>query len=261
MTIVEEESAPKRRAGIQSVEIGLNVLDALAGLGKPSALSAIVHRCGLSPSQTHRYLVSLIVAGMARQDAAGNYDLGPAALRLGLGALARTDVFQAADTAIAAFVEESGRTVQMAALGPHGPTVVRWHVGSPPVVTSLSVGSMLPLLRSATGHVFLAFLSERETRDLVTKELAADKGLKPVDVEALRKRVRAAGESSVDGTVIPGLRATAFPIFDLQSRPILSATMLSSESFEASRDRLAADRLRDVCLAISAQIGGKPPAD
>lgn len=261
MTVVEEEIAPKRRAGIQSVEIGLNVLDALAGLGKPSALSAIVQRCGLSPSQTHRYLASLIVTGMARQDPSGNYDLGPAALRLGLGALARTDIFQTADAAIARFVEETGRTVQIAALGPFGPTVVRWHVGSPPVVTSLQVGSMLPLLRSATGHIFLAFLPEHETRELVAKEMAAAKGLKPVDVEALRGRVRAAGESSVDGTVIPGLRATAFPIFDLQSRPVLTATMLSSEAFEPRYDKEAAAELREVCAAISAQIGGKPPAD
>ncbi|WP_206244133.1 IclR family transcriptional regulator [Novosphingobium terrae] len=258
---MDEEQTPKRRAGIQSVEIGLNVLDALAGLGKPSALSAIVQRCGLSPSQTHRYLASLIVAGMARQDAAGNYDLGPAALRLGLGALARTDVFQTADLAIAEFVEKTGRTVQITALGPFGPTVVRWHVGSPPVVTSLSVGSMLPLLRSATGHIFLAFLPARETRELVAKETAPGYGLRPVDVEGLRRRVRAAGESSVDGTVIPGLRAIAFPIFDLQSRPILTATMLSSDAFDPEHDRAIAAQLREVCLSISAQFGGKPPVD
>jgi DNA-binding IclR family transcriptional regulator len=254
-----EENANKRRAGIQSVEIGLKVLDALAGLGKPSPLSAIVQRCGLSPSQAHRYLASLIVAGMARQNASGNYDLGPAALRLGLGALARTNAFQTADIAISAFVEKSGRTVQMAALGPFGPTVVRWFVGSPPVVTSLNVGSVLPLLRSATGHVFLAFLPERETRELVANELAFDNGLKPVDVQALRQRVQADGCATVDGTVIPGLRAAAFPIFDLQSRPVLTATMLSNEAFEAKHDKKAMNELRDVCLQVSKGLGGHLP--
>jgi DNA-binding IclR family transcriptional regulator len=253
-----DDSAPKRRAGIQSVEIGLNVLDALAGLGKPSVLSAVVQRCGLSPSQTHRYLASLIVAGMARQDAGGNYDLGPAAIRLGLGALSRTDAFQSVDQAMNGFAERTGRTILITALGPSGPTVVRWHAGSPPIFTSLTVGSVLPLLGSATGHVFLAFAGRQEIRPLIEKELLSQPDHRSQDLAKLREQVQMAGEARADSILIPGLHAICFPIFDLQMRPVLAATMLSvSTSEPVSAD--VEEELRGICATISAELGGRTP--
>lgn len=251
----------KRRAGIQSVGIGLRVLDALASYEEPQALGTIAAASDLSPSQAHRYLASLCAAGMARQDAgSGRYDLGPAALRLGLGALSRIDAFQEANQRITDFVHETGRTVQMASLGPSGPIVVRWVMGAPPISTSLMVGSPLPLLRSATGHLYLAFRPDSHTRHMIERETAEDRGLTPVDVEAIRKRVRADGYSGVSGTLIPGLRATAVPIFDLQAEATLTATVLATDAFRPDRDDQVRERLIAVCDEITAAIGGRRPA-
>lgn len=69
--------AGERRQGIQSVGIGLRVLEVLASQNGAAALGAIAQASDLSASQAHRYLASLIAAGMARQDAAtGRYELG-----------------------------------------------------------------------------------------------------------------------------------------------------------------------------------------
>lgn len=251
----------ERRQGIQSVGIGLRVLDVLAAQDSAQPLGAIAVASDLSPSQAHRYLASLVAAGMARQDAAtGRYDLGPAALRLGLGALARVDAFHEANLAITEFTQETGRTVQMASLGPNGPIVVRWAMGSPPVATSLLVGSALPLLRSATGHVFLAFRPDSHTRHMVRRETAESRGLEPVDVDALRTRVRGAGFSSVSGSLIPGLRATAVPIFDLQEEAVMTATVLATSAFKPEHDDAVRERLIEVCEGVTAAIGGRRPA-
>lgn len=245
----------KRRRGIQSVEIGLRVLDALAGLGEASTLGAVAQACGLSTPQTHRYLASLTETGMTQQDrATGRYDLGPAALRLGLGALARTDAFRVADTAIHAFVRDTGRTVQLAALGPLGPTVVRWHMGRPAVMTSFGVGAVLPLLYSATGHIFLSFVPEVETEPLLEREVSAG-GVTAAEVAAIRGRVRAEGQAHVEGTMIPGLRATAFPIFDLQGRAILSATALAPGVPPPEGDAAILDALASACRSVSTSLG------
>jgi DNA-binding IclR family transcriptional regulator len=250
----------EKRHGIQSVGIGLRVLDVLATQDAAQPLGAIALASDLSPSQAHRYLASLVAAGMARQDAgSGRYDLGPAALRLGLGALSRVDAFQEANQRIMDFVHETGRTVQMASLGPSGPIVVRWAMGSPPVSTSLMVGSPLPLLRSATGHVFLAFRPDNHTRHMVERETAEARGLTPVDVEGLRRCVRADGYSAISGTLIPGLRATAVPIFDLQEEATMTATVLATEAFRAERDEAVRERLIQVCDEITAAIGGRRP--
>ena len=246
---------PKKRAGIQSVEIGMRVLDTLAGLGGARPLAAIVRGCGLSPSQTHRYLASLSEAGMVLQDANGNYDLGPAALKLGLSALARIDVFRLADAKLAEFCSETGSTVLLAALGPAGPTVVRWHVGRPPIVTSLALGSVLSLVHSATGQIFLAFRPEEEIELLVDEELKSNPATNTDFIEKIKARVRAEGEAHVGGTLIPGLDAKAFPIFDLQGNAVLAATLVSLHDRAEKKNRESAHRLKAVCDELSQMLG------
>ncbi|MGP1273878.1 MAG: IclR family transcriptional regulator [Caulobacterales bacterium] len=246
-----------RREGIQSVGTGLRVLRVLAALDGPAGLGVIARAAGLSSPQAHRYLVSLTEAGMARQlPGDGRYDLGPGALELALGALSRVDAFSEADAALARFRDETGRTVQLAALGPNGPVIVRWFMGVPPVVTALAVGSRLPLLRSATGHVFLAYREPQETGWMVEEELRTTGVSGGIDVEALRASTRKTGYSSVSETLIPGLRASAVPILDLQGRAALVATLLANSAVseeDEARDRAA---LADACRAISRSIGG-----
>jgi DNA-binding IclR family transcriptional regulator len=220
-------------------------------------LSAVVKAGGLSPSQTHRYLASLVEAGMAKQDDSGSYDLGPAALRLGLGALARIDVFKVADAELGRLCGEAGCTVLLAALGPTGPIIVRWHVGRPPIVTSLAVGSRLSLLRSATGQVFLTFRPENETGQHVAEELATLPGLTRKDVEDIRTHVFERGYAEVGGTVIPGLHARAYPIFDIQGDAILVAAVLSTSDQADKTRRKDAAALKQACERISLASGGR----
>lgn len=246
---------PKKRAGIQSVEIGMRVLEALAGLGGARPLATIVRGCGLSPSQTHRYLASLTEAGMVFQDANGNYDLGPAALKLGLSALARIDVFRIADEKLAAFRSETGATVLLAALGPAGPTVVRWHMGSPPIVTSLTLGSVLSLVNSATGQVFLGFRPESEIASFVQSELDRNPAIDAAKIDEIVAKTRREGGAHVGGTLIPGLDAKAYPIFDLQGNAVLVATLISLHDSRERKANKAALRLKAVCQDISETLG------
>jgi DNA-binding IclR family transcriptional regulator len=195
---------------------------------------------------------------MARQDpATGRYDLGSGAIKLGLSALARTDAFRLVDMSIGEFVARTAQTVQIAALGPLGPTIVRWYAGSPGVATSLSVGSVLSMIHSATGQVFTAFAPRSETRELVAKELRRSPMSKP-QLDALCEKIREDGRAHVSGTVIPGLFATAFPIFNLQGRPILTATLLWPEILRSNGQDDMDDELSQICGSISSQLGWSP---
>lgn len=252
---------PARR-GIQSASVAFRVLQALAAEAGPTTLSALARRAGLSASQAHRYLASLIQSDMARQDTgSGLYDLGPQAIQIGLAALARTDVFALADPAITAFTHQTGRTTLLVARGPLGPTVVRWHAGRVPVITSLSVGSVFPYLRSATGRVFMSFLDEEEVADAIARELAADAAQKPIDVTAIRAQVRADMCATVDELLVPGLRATAVPILDIQGRAALVATVMATDAFNRRNDRKITLALQAVCRKLTESVGGRWPTD
>jgi DNA-binding IclR family transcriptional regulator len=247
------DTASRRRRGIQSVDIGFRVLAALAVEPEAASLGTIAKRSGLSPSQAHRYLSSLIASGMAHQHtASGRYELGPQAIQVGLAALARTDIFAETDPAIAAFTRDTGRTTLIAARGPLGPTIVRWHAGRRPVVTSLSVGSVLPLFNSATGFVFLGFMSDDEVAGALEGERAA---FPSVDVIAIRGRVRASMYATVDEILIPGLRATAVPILDIQGRAALVATVIATGAFPRHEDEMIRSKLQGVCKALTERFG------
>ena len=75
----------QRRQRVQAAETGLAVLKGLGELGGRASLTALAAQVGESPAKVHRYLVSLLQAGFALQDAgSGHYQLGPEAIQLGL---------------------------------------------------------------------------------------------------------------------------------------------------------------------------------
>ena len=75
----------KERAGIQSVEVGFALLDALGQARGPQMLRDLAAAAGMSAAKAHRYLVSFQRLQLVVQDPASTrYDLGPAALKLGL---------------------------------------------------------------------------------------------------------------------------------------------------------------------------------
>ncbi len=237
----------------------MRVLQGLVSLGEPAALGAVAQAVGMSNSQVHRYLRSLIAVGMAQQDGdTGRYDIGPAALKLGLSALSRVEAFTVADRGIVRYCERWGRTVQVAALGPLGPTIVRWNMGRPPVMTSFGLGSVLSLLYSATGQAFLAFVPTVESDPLVRIELERSSSITASDVERIRDDVRAKGFARVEGSVLPGLRAMACPIRDLQGRAILVATLVDSTEIERNDDEGARADLLKTCDDVSGQLGWRP---
>jgi DNA-binding IclR family transcriptional regulator len=248
------------RRGIQSVNIGFRVLAALAAEPGATGLGTVAQRSNLSPSQAHRYLASLIASGMAHQDpSSGRYELGPQAIQIGLAALSRTDVFAEADPAIAAFAHETGRTTLIAARGPLGPTVVRWHAARVPVITSVTVGSVLSFLTSATGHVFLSFMNAEEAAGAIEIERGTITRAIDIDLNAVRSRVCGAMAAFADETVIPGLRAAAVPILDIQGRAALVATVLATSAVDRSNDKEMLERLQAVCQELTKRIGGRWP--
>lgn len=235
----------------------MRVLAALAAQGGPISLSTLAQSAGLSSSQTHRYLSSLMNAGMAKQDVgSGLYDLDAGAIRLGLAALARLDVFDRADEVFSRFATETGRTCLVAVWGDAGATVVRWFSGSPPVITSLSIGSVLPLLGSAAGLTFFGF-GERAYMNVEARRALGSQPSKTVDLEALALDVRTRGGARVDNSLIPGLRAVAAPVFDLQGRLALVATAIASPAMDSARDEAVASALKAACRELTESIGGR----
>jgi DNA-binding IclR family transcriptional regulator len=243
--------------GIQSLETGLGLLSAIADSGGPVALSVLSRRVGMPPGQVHRYLASLIAAGVVKQHLTnGLYDLDAGAMRLGFAALARLDIFREAEAVFAALTRTTRHTSLLSIWGEHGPTIIRWYPGDPPVITPLHIGSTLPLLQSAIGRVFFTF-GHRPTMDRAAKREQTRTRIR-LPTAQLRRDVAAARGAAIDSTMIPGLYAAAAPIFDLQGSLAMvgASVMLAASGTDAMDVQMRAD-LHWACQSATQAIGGR----
>lgn len=212
--------------GIKSLDAALRVLMFISSHGGPASLSEIARECGMPPSKVHRYLATFSHAGLVKQGGRSEkYDLGPEALQLGLSAIARHDFVNSTADGLPDLAAETGMTVLLSVWGNEGATVVRWERSASPTVTSMGLGTTLPLLNSATGRAFLAWAppaSIAKHREAEMRRAARNPGLLPdfkatqAGVDDLAATIRARGFASVDGRFIPGLVAAAAPILDWQ---------------------------------------------
>ena len=220
------DEAGGRGRSVQSVETSVRILRALARGGGPMALSDLAAKLDMPAAKVHRYLASFVDAGMVDHRRSGSYDLGPVAAEIGMAAVARVDVVNRAADALPALVEDTGCTAMLSVWGSRGPTVVRWERARVPLVTVLGVGSVLPILRTATGRAFIAYLPE-----LVVEEalLSDAEGGTEAEVAAIRNSVRETGLATADQTFIPGLFALARPVLDLQGHAEAVVTLIATQ--------------------------------
>lgn len=256
--------AAETSGGVQSIENGARLLIALAELGPAPMLKAIAAKAGMPPAKAHRYLVSFSRTGLVERDAlTGRYRLGRVALQVGLAAMAGLDVVREATPELVTLRDEIGQTVAIAIWGNGGPTFVRFEEVIRAVTVSVRTGSVVPLLSSATGRVFLAYLPESFTDRLIRNELAENrKGgvagaiTRAEQVESLVDEVRRHGIGRVSGDLMEGINSVSAPIFDHNSAIAGALTALGpSRSFDVRWEGALAGRLRATAERISATLG------
>ncbi|MES2031984.1 MAG: IclR family transcriptional regulator [Pseudomonadota bacterium] len=256
---ISEDNESESR-GIQSVEIAGQLIDVLCTAPKDTALKQLSALAGMPPSKAHRYMASLVRIGIARQDDNGRYNLGPLALRLGLAAIGQSDIIQAAGRATEKLARELGLSVHLNVWGDWGPVVVRLEQGPSPVISTVRLGSVLPLTRSATGLVYLAFSNPSITSPVVERELAAH--ALPIDRDELASRVeatRAQGFAAVGGLLIPGLAAICAPVFDFQNELACAITVTGADVTITDPAGRFVEQLCSNCAKISAEFGSTAP--
>lgn len=242
----------KRRRGVASLEVGVRVLSTLADAGKAMMLKDIAAASGMPPAKVHRYLASFLRTGMVSQDGrSGRYDLGPFAARLGVAALARHDVIKRATGQLALLRNDIRETCFLSCWSDSGPMVFRWEDSLRPVTVNVLVGSVMPLLRSATGRVFLAFMPWSRLTGLLSDELSAV-GMTEAEAGALAAAIRDRGLARIEGELQVDIDALAAPLFDQIGHMVGSVTALGrSGKFDISEGGAVAQQLRAFTKKVS----------
>lgn len=214
--------------GVQSLEIGMTILRAIANGHRAMMLKDIAAATDMPASKVHRYMVSLMRSGLVDQDAGtSRYDLGPFALTLGLVAIDRLDRVGLGLTATAALRDQINETTALAIWSDHGPVIVRSERPNRPITVNVVTGTALNVLTSASGRVFSAWMPAKVLAPLIERELAlpnlpADVKDRPA-VERMNESVRACGVAAVaDYHLVPGVAAVAAPVFNAEGQITLA---------------------------------------
>lgn len=256
----------KERAGIQSVEVGFGLLQALGRAAGPLMLRDLAKAAGMSAAKAHRYLVSFQRLQLVVQDGATTrYDLGPAALQLGLASLERLDAVKLARERVGRLMEEIGHTLALAVWGNHGPTIVHWEESPHAVTVNLRLGDVMPLLSSATGRCFAAYAPKEAIAPMLKEEMARaqKQGRRDVpatmaEVRTLLDEVRKRGMARVVDTLLPGIVGFCAPVFDSDGHMALGIVTLGpGGSFDAKWDGTVEAPLRRAALQLSHDLGYK----
>ena len=264
----ESESRPgEGKHGVQSLEIGMGILRAMVRGQRSMMLKDIAAAADMPASKAHRYLVSLIRAGLVEQDPmTSRYDLGPFALNIGLVAIDRLDRVRLGLSAITELRDEINETTALSVWGDNGPVIVRWERPRRPITVNVVTGTALDPLNSASGRVFTAWLPKETASRLI--DAALKKGRLPPDlqsraaIEAMLAKVRQDGYATVSGFhSIAGVEAVAAPVFNFKNEITIGMLVVGVQGmFDMHPDGPVVGPLKRAAANLSMRLGHVPSA-
>ena len=206
----------KNQGGVQSLEIGLSVLDVLIDHNEPMMLKDIAQAIQMHPAKCHRYLVSLIRKSYARQLSDGRYGLGDRVNALGHTGFNQNSILERL-THIANEIKDTLNCgVQIAKWFSEGPIIIQSVEPDSPISIITRIGSRMPLTTSATGQLFASYQPDAVIQPLVIAEWQtgdqADIAEKWQNFSQLQAKIRTQGYATVTGDMLMGINAITIPV-------------------------------------------------
>jgi DNA-binding IclR family transcriptional regulator len=265
---VTDPKPEHEQRGIQSIEVGGQLLRALAHAGRPLPLKDLAAAAGMAAAKAHPYLVSFGKIGLVEQDKAnGRYGLGALALQMGLMSLQQADPVRIATPVIEALAQQSGHTVAMAVWGTHGPTIVRLAESPAAVHVNMRHGTVFSIAGTASGQLYAACLPEALVRPLYEAERETGRragNSLPTWAAFARNtlaEVRSQGLARADGAVVAGVSALAAPVRDHRGEIVLALTAIGpSAALDTGWSGPMAGLLRSAGAEASARLGWRADA-
>ena len=257
------ENPEKERRGIQSIEVGGQLLAALADSGSAMTLKQLAETARMTPAKAHPYLVSFGKIGLVAQDpVSGRYGLGALPLRMGIAGLRQLNPVRLGMAAAVALEQQIHHTVALSVWGNAGPTVIHLEESSHPIHMNLRPGTVMALT-TATGMVFGAYLPAVKMERFVEQSMHPHAFAQVVgslrswpELQPDLQEVRLRGMARVIGQPIPGVSAFAVPVFDHNGQVALVLTVIGpTGGFDPDWEGENARILKDIAAHISARLG------
>lgn len=231
----------------------------------PPMLKDLAASAGMPPAKAHRYMVSLVRSQLVERDGAtGRYRLGPMARLIGLRAIQSLDVVRLAGPRLPVICAELGFSVALAIWAYDGPTIIAVEEARRPITIGTRVGEIMPILHSATGLVFGAWMPRTLTQDHIRRDMSSMRSVgrsaaSKLTVDRMFDEVRKSGLGTTEGGLNPTVNALSAPIFDHRGVLVAALSTLGpAHELDVSPDGPVASALRGFATTLSADLGYTP---
>ena len=255
-------NTPAARYRAPALEKGLDVLELLSDRPEGLSQSEIARALDRSVGEIFRMLNCLVERGyLAIQRPSDRYILTLKLFELAHRSAPMNRLLANAAPLMKGLADDVQQSCHLAVVeGGHGVVIAQRdspsHIGF-----AVRVGTIMQLLRSASGHVLLAFQSaEDRTRILSRRTSGESDELDGAQLDALFAAIRQRGYEEMESTRVRGVRDLSFPIFNHRGAAVAAITVPFIERLDMPGDTsLAATRkvLAEAASRLSASLGGR----
>ncbi|MFL6694335.1 MAG: flavin reductase [Ramlibacter sp.] len=205
-----------------------------------------------------------LVFGGGRYLVAQPHDMGPQQAP-GSANIARLKAVRMATRAMVDLSDELDETLGLGVWGNKGPTMVRWEESGNPVSDNLRTGLVLPVLTSATGLAFAAWLPPELTAPFIDAEVLQEVGGNgdpdassvPLRLAQIRGQgfVRLVGTEAFADLYGGSISAVSVPVFEAGGAMVLALTAIGATGrLDTSEDGRLITALRGCAATLSQRL-------
>ncbi len=255
---VQAPTDRKERTGVQSLERGFAILEAIARAREGIGLAELSKTVGLHNSTTFHLVKTMVALGYIRQDARKRYRIGRPLFTLAAGSLDEVELVSLATPILEDLSDATGESGHFAVRSGDAVVVIAKTSGTGAFQLTDRAGVVRPAHGTALGKVLLAALTPAQLdRFIQSHELAPFTPKTITEPDLLRQEIQEVARTGVafdDGEFNAEVRCVAVPVRDFTgqvvgalgiSGPIwrLSIQVLQNKTLQvkAAAARLSAD--------------------
>jgi DNA-binding IclR family transcriptional regulator len=240
--------------GIQSVELGIEILKKIGEANKPLSITEISNLCEISKSKLHRYLTSFCRTGFLQRDTSLQYSIGTNLVIMGIKASKSLNFKELAKPTLLKLRDSLNETVFLSIWGGNGPYPIDIETSKRSINIGIKVGYQASNILTTAGRLFSAFLPEKLTKENIQNEMIEHQ-LDPEVLSQEISEIRKNGYSITQESLIPGIVAVGCPVFDSEHEIIATISVVGILGvLDLSSNSKVITQLKKECMELSQSL-------
>ncbi|MDR4887396.1 helix-turn-helix domain-containing protein [Fredinandcohnia sp. QZ13] len=158
------ETTKKSRDTIQSLSIGISILDTIAKARRPLKITEIQAETNITKSNLYKYINTLVQDDLIFRDQnSGLYHLGSKLIQYGMTAMGNQDVLAIISPYLQSISEHTNNTALFSVPTFNGPVIAKITRSNQILNIGAEIGTLLPPY-SAAGKIFNLFAEQQKTK-------------------------------------------------------------------------------------------------